>query len=509
MKSLKQPFVYIGLGILVLLIATFFLTLNPTPLQGEAVIVKRSDIMREVFITGTVRATRKVSLSFDRGGIIKSLPFPVGTIAPAGILIAFLQNESEYASVLESRALVAIEEANLAKIREGTREEELQLKEAELRKAEVSLQNSKNKTLSTLADAYSAGEESLSRYAAPFFSDDDGATPRLTYSSGTQEAYNAEEKRLRAGKSVLNLQKATQGGFDSMQALENAREDLRVVQDMFVTLGLTLRDGMALESNLLADYRSRVTSARSALASVIVSVQNQMGALQDGEAEVERVTRALLLSRAKATKETITGAEQELAQAKARLRGAEALFERTLLRAPFRGEISSKDAEVGETIQAGKVIMEFLGTDGFTIEANVPEADVAKLEESAFAEVTLDAYGDDIVFPARVALIEPSSTEIDGVPTYKTTFEFEKQDPKFLSGLTANIIVKNLSKKNVLIIPSRAVVAEDGKSFVTKILANGSTEKAEVRVGDRSGTREVEIIEGLKEGERIILPELK
>ena len=501
-----------GVVIILVLIALYASTLSPLAPRREVGTASRGKIVEEVFMTGIVRAAEQVSLSFERGGSLRSLLFPVGTLVERGTIIATLENDSEQAAVAESKALVAIAKTNLEKINEGTRAEEIRLKEAEARKAEVSLENSKRKTFSVLADAYGAAEESLRRYANPLFLDDDTAAPRLTYGAGTQEAYDAEAKRQSAGASVKTIQKILQTESESGGALTETGKNVRGGQDLFITLGLTLREGTALDSATLADYRSRVTSARSALASAISSVQTQESALKDGAAELERVTRALELARAKATRETVAGAEHELAQAEAKLQGIIASLEKTLLRAPFRGQISSTHADVGETVQGGEVIMEFLGTGGFILEANVPEADIAKIEKGAPAEVTLDAYGEEVIFHARVTLIEPASREIEGVPTYKTTLVFEKRDAalspqiELRSGLTANITMKKVLKENALLIPSRALSTEGEGLFVTKILQSGATEKVLVETGNRSGNREIEILKGLQEGDRILIP---
>jgi len=518
-KLLKKRSLYIGVAVLIALLIGGIFALSGTSPAEETVVVTRGDMMQEVFITGAVKMARKVSLSFDRSGSMKSLPFPVGTTVAEGVVVASLKNESEYAAVAEGNALVAIAEANLAKVHQGTREEEVRLKEAEVQKADVLLQNVKSKSFMVLTDAYSAAEESLNRYADPFFINDGTSVPHLTYSSGIQESYDAEQKRLLAGKSVNALQTSVQSGLpaapstaqagaDSRQTLENALENLRVVQDLFITLGLTLRDGSSLTTATLADYRARVTSARDALGAALSSVQSQINALRDGEAELDRVMRALKLARAKATPETVAGAQQELAQAKAKLLGAEATLEKTLLRAPFSGQISSRNVEIGETIQATKIIMEFLGSNGYTVEANVPEADVTKIAKGAKADVTLDAYGEVVVFPARLTIIEPAATEIDGVPTYKTTFVFEKGDPRLRSGLTANITIKNVLKTGALTVPSRAVTSENRALFVDKKLPNGATEKTAITAGIRNN-RDVEIISGLSEGDTILLPEVK
>lgn len=507
--NFKKPRVYIWLGVLLAILGISFFVFGKKQHTEETVTVTRSSITEEVRITGTVKATQKVSLSFDCAGSIIALPYPVGTTVRAGTIIASLQNESEVASVEEQKAQVAIEETKLAKINQGTREEELKLKEAEARKAEVALQNSVSKTSATIADSYSAGEEALNRYADPLFQNDDTSAPRLSYSSGTQGAIDAERKRLDAGASVKRLQKFVAETAPTVSTLEGALKDIRVVQDMFITLGMTLSDNSTLDTTMLADYRSRVTSARSALTTAITSLQTQTSALRDTSAEFDRASRALELARAKATPETVQEAQQEILQARAKLRSVEASLEKTRIRAPFNGKIASKSAEIGETVASGKSIMDFLGTGGFVIEANVSEADVTKIIEGDKANVTLDAYGNGLPFTAHVASIEPTSTEIDGVSTYKTTFAVDDKSTNIRSGMTANVTIKRVLKENALTLPSRAITTENDVSSVLKVSSQGPAEKVTVTLGVRNGAGDVEILSGLSAGETVLIPSVK
>lgn len=510
MKTLlKRRSVYISLSVLIALFALYFVTLGGTQGKAETAVVVTQNLTEEVRITGTIKATQKVSLSFDRAGTIISLPYPVGTAVQAGMIIASLQNESEQASVEEQKAQVAIEETKLAKIKEGTRGEELRLKEAETRKAEVAFQNAQSKTSATLADAYSAGEEALNRYADPFFTSDDGQTPRLTYATGAQTSIDAEQKRLTAGTKIKDLQQLLGAEKQGASSLETALQDLRAIQDMFITLGLTLRETSTLDSATLLDYRTRVTSARSALATAITSIQTQTSSLRDTSAEFDRTSRALELAKAPATAETVREAEQEILQARAKLRSTGASLEKTRIRAPFNGKIASKSAEIGETVSSGKAIMDFLGTGGFVIEAKVSESDITKIVDGDKADVTLDAYGSGLAFTARVASIEPSSTEIDGVSTYKTTFTVDDTTANIRSGMTANVTIKRTLKENALTLPSRAIITEDGASSVMKINEKGPAQKSPVTLGVRNGSGTVEILSGLSSGDTVLIPSAK
>ena len=500
----KRP-IYISVGLIVLL-ALSYIAFGPSASEkGEIVIATMGNITEEVFITGTVEAARKVSLSFDRSGSIKTLPYPVGTMLPAGTIITSLQNETEAASLAENEALVAIEEAKLEKLHIGTRSEELKLKEAELREAEVALQNTESKTSAIVSDAYSATEEAINRYADPFFASDDTTTPRLTYSSGTQSAYDAETARLKAGTGVKEIQKLLTTA-PSLSTLEEVLKHLRTVQDLFITLGLTLRDGNTLEASLLADYRSRVTTARSALTDAITLVQDQMSTLRAESAELERAKSALVLAKAKATPETVKEAQQELAKAQAKLRGSRASFEKTLIRAPFSGKIASKNVEIGETVSSADTIVEFLGADGFIIEASVSESDITQVTEGDRAEITLDAYGKDVVLSAHVIEIEPTATLIDGVSTYKTTFALDDTTTNIRSGMTANVTIRRVLKENALTLPSRAITTENGTLSVMKINGKGPAEKTAVTLGTRNGSGIVEILSGLSAGDSVLIP---
>ncbi len=508
MSFIKKPSVYISLCIVVALVAGYTVFASPKGETGETVTVTTGNITQQVIITGTVEAARKVSLSFDRSGSIRSLPYPVGTKLAPGTIIASLYNEAEQAAMEEQKALVAIAETKLAQLKIGTRTEELKLKESEVRQAQVALTNTASKTGTVISDAYSAAEEAVNRYAAPFFVDDDTTTPRLTYSSGTQTTYDAEAKRLQAGNSVKAIQKILTEVSPSIVSLESSIMELRVVQDLFVTLGLTLRDAN-MNASTLTDYRERVTSARTALTTAISDAQNHINTLRDEAAEVDRVSRALELAQAKATPEDTEKAEQEVLQAKAKLRGASSDLEKTVIRAPFSGQISSKNVEVGETVTSGESIMEFLGTSGFTIEADVPEADITKIRMGDSAEATLDAYGSDLVFTAKVIEIEPAATEVEGVSTYKTTFSIEKPDARIRSGMTANITIKRMLKENTTVISTRAISTENGTSYAIKRLSDGTTEKVAVKLGSRNDTGDVEVLEGLAQGDIVFIPKSK
>jgi HlyD family secretion protein len=71
--------------------------------------------------------------------------------------------------------------------------------------------------------------------------------------------------------------------------------------------------------------------------------------------------------------------------------------------------------------------------------------------------------------------------------------------------MTANIDILTDKRENVIIIPQRAVVSQNGDKIV-KILEGEKIREVKVKTGLRGSDGNVEIIEGVKEGEKVVLP---
>ena len=176
---------------------------------------------------------------------------------------------------------------------------------------------------------------------------------------------------------------------------------------------------------------------------------------------------------------------------------------KTYIFSPINGLVTKQEAKVGEIAGANTSLLA-IASNNFKIEAFIPEVDVAKITIGNEAVVTLDAYGSDTSFSARVIKIDPAETTIDGVPTYKTTLEFDKNDVRIRSGLTANTTIKTAARQNALSIPTRAVFEKNGGEFVRVFKTDKTEEEREVVVGLKGSNGEIEIVDGISEGEFVV-----
>jgi len=127
---------------------------------------------------------------------------------------------------------------------------------------------------------------------------------------------------------------------------------------------------------------------------------------------------------------------------------------------------------------------------------------VGKVSQQDPTEITLDAFP-DYKFLGKVIKIDPAETIIQGVVYYKVTVGFDEPDKRMKSGMTANVDIITETKENVLAVPQGAVLAKDGQKMV-RILEGKDIKEVKVETGIRGSRGEIEILSGLKKGDRVI-----
>jgi HlyD family secretion protein len=141
---------------------------------------------------------------------------------------------------------------------------------------------------------------------------------------------------------------------------------------------------------------------------------------------------------------------------------------------------------------------------------------VAQLAEGQTAHLSFDALDDEGV-AGTVIYIAPSSTNVGGAVAYAIEVSFSPGDASTSSGqalpvrlgMTADVDIVTDSAEDALLVPNRAIEADRkaGRYYVTRQRADGTTERLEVVIGLRDEAN-TQIVEGLEEGDRLVLPEV-
>lgn len=268
-------------------------------------------------------------------------------------------------------------------------------------------------------------------------------------------------------------------------------------------------------------YDTNVSNAEEALAKARVNLDNAIinarNALNSAQISGDRQI-TVAEDKVKSTKELWEIAKAQLAQIKAPARMEDMVLaqaaldsvkkqiENSIIKAPVNGVITKVNYEVGEQASAGIPAFSMVGANNFEVEVDVSESDIVKVNIGNPVEITLDAFGDDVKFSGKVYFIEPAETVIQDVIYYKVKIEFVngKQPAQNIKpGMTANVVITTMEKKNVLIMPGRAVARKNGNKYA-RILVNGRINEMPIQIGLRGDEGMVEILSGVKEGDEVV-----
>lgn len=190
--------------------------------------------------------------------------------------------------------------------------------------------------------------------------------------------------------------------------------------------------------------------------------------------------------------------------AQAEINKIKSQIKQSTIYAPFDGLVTNVEKEIGETVSANEALVTMMSASIFEIESFIPEVNIALVQTGQEAEVTLDAYGENVPFSAKVVFIDPAETVRDGVSTYKVKLQFSEEDARIKSGMTANVSIMIFSKPNTIVLPGGVVFERNGRKFV-QIKNNGKIEDREIVPGDVSSLGQVEVLSGLSDGEKVLL----
>jgi len=507
---IKKPIVIASILVIAIIIAAYFYFSGSKKPDYEFVVVKRAGIVQEVSVTGRVKPAEDVDLAFEKSGKVSGVYIKVGNKVTAGQILVRLDNSELSSQLVQAQADLKTQKAELDELKRGTREEEINVQEVKTANAKVALEEAKKDLIDKLQDAYTKSDDTVRNKIDQFFKNPRGASPQLSFSlDDFQLKIDTEQQRLLV-ESILkfwksDLDKLTLAS-DLNFFLKTANENLSQIKLFLDNAALAVNSAetsSSLNQTTIDSWRADVSTGRTNLNTAIVNLSTAQEKLKTAQSALALAEQELILKKSGATNEEIKAQEAQVEKAQANVLNYETQIAKTILRSPIAGLIIKQDAKEGEIVSANTPVVSVISEAKFKIEANVPEADIAKIEVGDPAEVTLDAYGEEVIFETKVINIEPAETMIEGVATYKITLQFDKEDERIKSGMTANIDVLTDSRENALVVPQRAVASKNGNKTV-KILAGENIKEVEVKTGLRGSDGNIEIIEGIKEGDKVI-----
>jgi multidrug efflux system membrane fusion protein len=226
-------------------------------------------------------------------------------------------------------------------------------------------------------------------------------------------------------------------------------------------------------------------------------------------AQIEVARSSQLAQRQFASRETLDQRQSQLDQAQAMILKTEALIAQKLIRAPFSGQLGTRQVEVGQYLTPGAPIVTLTDLSTLYVNFTLPSQSRAQISVGQRLNVTADAYPGRI-FTAEITTIEPQVSADTRTMTVQATMA--NPDNALLPGMFVNAAVVLPPQPDMVVLPETAVdytlygdsvyvIREDGKD------ANGKPILKAIRTPVKTGARwgnKVAILDGLKPGERVV-----
>lgn len=295
------------------------------------------------------------------------------------------------------------------------------------------------------------------------------------------------------------------------------------VVDLTIEEGQRVNDGQVLARIDDSNVRAQLNLALAQLESSRSVLDEARVLLLDAERQRKRARE--LGEKQLVSRQAIDTAEANYDQAAVRVTSAErgvVVAERSvslyrqqmddaIVRAPFAGVITVKNAQLGEMISplsaGGAGTRTGIGTlvdmDSLEIEVDVNESFINRVQPNQPVQATLNAYPDWKV-PAQVIAVIPAADRSKA--TVKVRIGLQVKDPRVLPDMGVRVSFLTDEKPQTelpkgVLIPADAV-ADDNGSTIVFVVQGDRVERRAVTVGATRGS-EVQVIAGLASGERI------
>lgn len=258
-------------------------------------------------------------------------------------------------------------------------------------------------------------------------------------------------------------------------------------------------------NKLNEDYKRTETLYNSGVASK-VELENLKNALDSAEDEIkaEKEMMQVLESNSKNMQAYYSGQLQSLRAQKNLLISKKG---KTQISSPINGIVTRVDVNDGQKVNSLMSIMEISEKDSKVLKSNLASEVAADLKVGDRVEIIYETKHKRNVYNGKITYIAPySSTQLSslGIEEQKTVVETSFNDLKNIPlGYKLDINFITLDKPNALAIPKLSTFKIDEEYFVFKIEADKLVKQKIIKGVETSSS--FEIIEGLKEGDVIVL----
>ena len=330
----------------------------------------------------------------------------------------------------------------------------------------------------------------------------------------------AQEVQLGEGQTVLNAS----GYVTARRRATVSSKVTAKVLEVLIEEGMVVEEGQVLARLDTTNVDASFRLARAELVAVKTALEETKVRLAEANLNLDR-TKALVadsvvsqaeLDRVQASVDVIEarmarqGEEETVAERRIAVWNQQ--LEDTIIRAPFDGVVTTKNAQPGEMISpvsaGGGFTRTGIGTvvdmSSLEIEVDVNESYINRVQAGQTVEATLDAYPTWRI-PSHVIAIVPTADRDRA--TVRVRIGFDELDPRVLPDMGVKVAFQGDEAEqaggSAVRIPKGAVSRDEGRDVVF-VVRDGQVERRAVRLGTIEDG-EALVLFGISPGESVVV----
>ncbi|MGE5657261.1 MAG: efflux RND transporter periplasmic adaptor subunit [Actinomycetota bacterium] len=433
--------------------------------KEKTVPVERVSLPIAVSANGTIQPERSVNVSPKTSGMLKQLLVKEGDRVQEGQILAYMDDSNLQGQLTQAQGQLAATEANLQKLLNGNRPEDIAAAKAQLAEQQANLQKLLN---GNRPEDIAAAKAQLAEQEANL--------QKLLNGNRPEEISQAQARLRDAQFSLRQAEDDLQRNQELYTAGAIAQQNLnttRTARDRAQTQVRQAEQALALlkvgsRPEEIAQARATVRQKQEALA--LLQAGTRPEDIDQARAMVQQKQEALALLQAGTRPEEIAQARAQVAAAKGSVQTIQAQINDTVIRAPFSGTVTRKYADPGAfvtpttagssvTSATSSSILSLASTN--QVVANVAETNIAQIQLNQEVTIQADAYQGK-KFTGRVTQISPQSIVQQNVTSFEVKVSILNDSQGLLrSGMNVNVEFKVGELKNALVVPTVAIVRQE------------------------------------------------
>ncbi|MEK5140719.1 MULTISPECIES: efflux RND transporter periplasmic adaptor subunit [Paenibacillus] len=414
------------------------------PTVVRTAIVKSTPLHTVYNLSGTLQAYEENTLAFQNGGTVASAYLTVGTAVQKGAVIASLDDADYKLQVAQATASILEAQAGIDNA------------QANLQAATSSIQS---------ADAGITGARANVNKVNKGARAQEKQQAQATVDKA-QSAYNKAKTDSERTQKLFEAGAAT--ASDNENARLNATAALKDLEQAKESLSLLLEGATA------EDHQSAQASFQDALAGKSKAL-----------AASEQAAASQKQAHANYEKALVAKGQAELA------------LSRTRLTSPVNGVILDKIVNTGDLVASGQAVYRIGSIDRLKVMLPVPDSEIKDWKKGQQVELAL--YEE--TRQGTVSNVYPSTSTDTGRVNVEIVINNPQRD--WLPGQVIKA-AQQVTDKNGILVPAEAVINTGSKPFIFKDI-QGKAVKTPVELGNQVVDNQLQIVSGLREGERIIV----